>query len=76
MVQKEKLGREADGHPDLSAISKLFTDELAGTYMSNAEPKGDNQESSLEVCDTLAMSKKQMALLQNVRIKEKRSSLT
>ena len=36
-----------------------------------AQAKADSNESKLQVCDTLAMSKKEMALLQNVHIKEK-----
>lgn len=70
VMQKEKLGREAEGHPDLASISQLFTDELSGTAVSNEQHKADSSE-SLEVCDTLHMSKKKMALLQNVHIKEK-----
>lgn len=69
VMQKEKLGREVDGHKDIPTISKLFTDELGGIAVAQA--KADSNEPKLQVCDTLAMSKKEMALLQNVHIKEK-----
>lgn len=69
VMQKEKLGREVDGHKDIPTMSKLFTDELGGIAVAQA--KADSSESKLQVCDTLAVSKKEMALLQNVHIKEK-----
>ena len=55
-MQKEKLGREVDGHKDIPTISKLFTDELGGIAVAQA--KADSNESKLQVCDTLAMRQK------------------
>ena len=75
VMQKEKMGREVDGHKDLPAIAKLFTEELAGTAVLQAQPKSDKNDQKLEVCETLTMSKKSMALLQNGHIKEKEKQL-
>ena len=70
VVQKEKLGKEPDGHKDLKTIGQLFVDELSSTQSLPAPQDEDTKnEMALKVCDTLGMSKAELAFLQHVHIK-------
>lgn len=70
VLGKEKMGREADGHKDLQTIGQLFVDELSSAQSAPATQNEDTKnEVTLKVCDTLGMSKAEVAFLQNAHIK-------
>eukprot|EP00438_Fugacium_kawagutii_P022896 Skav224158 [mRNA] locus=scaffold2007:112782:115211:+ [translate_table: standard] len=67
VLQKEKMGREVDGHKDLKTIGQLLVDKLnLSQAAQNEDPK---KEVALQVCDTLNMSQAEMAFLQNGHMK-------
>lgn len=68
VMQKERMGREPDGHKDVPTIGKLFVDELSSTQGPSASEDTKN-EAVLKVCDTLGMSKAELAFLQNAHMK-------
>ena len=63
-LQKEKLGREPTGFPDLDEIAKLFANDLQSTSARSASSQA-NQPEGLKVENLIEATSAKIALLQN-----------